>query len=30
MLRMAECLGEEMSSELARGSWRDVRKLRKE
>ena len=30
MLRMAECLGEEMASELARGSWRDVRNLRKE
>ena len=30
MLRMAECLGEEMASELGRGSWRDVRNLRKE
>ena len=30
MLRMADCLGEEMASELARGSWRDVRNLRKE
>ena len=30
MLRMAECLGEEMASELARGSWRNVRNLRKD
>ena len=30
MLRMAECLGEEMASELGRESWRDVRNLRKE
>ena len=28
MLRMAECLGEEMASELARGSWRNVRNLK--
>ena len=30
MLRMAECLGEEMASELARGSWRNVRNLKKD
>ena len=30
VLRMAECLGEEMASELGRGSWRDVRNLRRE
>ena len=30
MLRMAECLGEEMASELARGSWRNVRNLRRD
>ena len=30
MLRMAECLGEEMASELGRGSWRDARNLRRE
>ena len=29
MLRMAECLGEEMASELARGSWHNVRNLKK-
>ena len=30
MLRMAECLGEEMASELGRGSWRDARNLRRD
>ena len=30
MLRMAECSGEEMASELGRGSWRDARNLRRE
>ena len=30
MLRMAECLGEEMASELARGSWRNVQNLRRD
>ena len=30
MLRMAECLGEEMASELARGSWRNVQDLRRD
>ena len=30
MLRMAECLGEEMASELARVSWRNVRNLRRD
>ena len=28
MLRMAECLGEEMASELGRGSWRCARDSR--
>ena len=30
MLRMAECLGEEMASELARWSWRNVQNLRRD
>ena len=30
MLRMGECLGEEMASELGRVSWRDARNLRRE
>ena len=30
MWRMAECLGEEMASELARGGWRNVQNLKKE
>ena len=29
MLRMAECLGEEMASELGRQSWRGVRDVRR-